>query len=709
MSKCRATSFYLEPGKLMYFKDHVLAARVPTSPDAAADEWFLVPITHRRDVARIQELYPHWDGGMFSASITELKGLAFSELSSRDLVEQPHLALREAVTEYPRAVGRHITSERLIEGRRPYKDGEDFARVSYLVYRWSGAISRGAALDSVGGAANLVEDLFPNHLLRGEGTKAQKKVLRKLVENGEVAKVSAVALLLANGILDLSTAEGQQKFHALLEAPSIPVPVDLPLLVAERLSAVIRASREAGFEVDLVGILADAISPDRLLGAEAACLVVSSRAAPAELREAVRQSVKTEGNAPKGYRPFIKELRAALAESSSEDAANVEPPGAETPQQAWERTRDPAVLLAAVRRGRREDLEWILSFGDDAADSTPEGIDEILEATRVLLGVPRPHPLMRPLHEHLLTVDLINESRYREHVAATLREVGIIEELAQLQNVALHLGREVSRKRFAALSPSQESLARHLERGVEARKPVDSKGSPVELSIILTEEELYENADSMVNCTYDMHNEGLFRNRERKKILLALTGNFGEGKKKYNVMLHRGADGVWVFGEINGFKNLVAGRKLFGTPTPEQLAILNQVKRSLAPLLTGQNGKTTPERAPDVRIVTLPPVPRPEPRPAVAPELSLLPDDFRELCAHADQYVARLAADPRGDVHYVVFRTLHLAPLTNLYRMRSVCARIYAVLDRQYRVDLTRQSTAHELFWDGVQREATRN
>jgi hypothetical protein len=86
-----------------------------------------------------------------------------------------------------------------------------------------------------------------------------------------------------------------------------------------------------------------------------------------------------------------------------------------------------------------------------------------------------------------------------------------------------------------------------------------------------------------------------------------------------------------------------------------------------------------------------------------------LSTDLRELYLYADQYVTRLAADPRGDVHYVVFRTLHLAPLESLANMRDVCARIYAVLDRQYRIDLIRQSAAHELFWNGVQREATRN
>jgi hypothetical protein len=259
-----------------------------------------------------------------------------------------------------------------------------------------------------------------------------------------------------------------------------------------------------------------------------------------------------------------------------------------------------------------------------------------------------------------------------------------------------------------------------LERGVEAAKPVDSNGSPAELSIILTEDELRENGDSMANCTHSIHSGSLFRVRDRRKILLALTGNFGEGNRKYNVMLLRADNGVWGFGEINGFKNHVAGKRLLGTPTPEQLAILNQVKRSLEPLLAGQSVRETRERAPVVEVRALPPVPRPEPRsaarrastvtaPVPAPELPLLPDDLRELCLYADQYVTRMAADPRGDVHYVVFRTLHLTPLENLQSMRDVCARIYVVLDRQYRVDLTRQSAAHELFWNGVQRAATRN
>jgi hypothetical protein len=709
MSKCRATSFYFEPGKLMYFKDHVLAARVPASPDAAADDWFLVPITHRQDVARIRESYPHWDGVILSAKRKELKGLTFAGAPNQKDPSWSHLALREAVTDASWVITRHLTSERIIEGRRPYKDGENFARVSYLIYRWNDALNGTGSLETVGGAANLIEDLFPKDILHGENTKAQKKALRKLVENGEVAKVSAAALLLANGLLDLNTAEGQQKFQALLDAPSIPVPVQLPLLVTERLGNLVRISREAGFEVDLVRILADAISPDRLLSGEAAVLVASSQAVPAQLCEALRQSVKTARKAPEGYQSFVKEIRAALTEPSAEDAtgtdANTSILGSKTAQQAWELTRDPATLREAVRRGRREDLDWIRALGDDPENPPPDGLDEILEATRVLLGVPRPHPLMRPLHEHLLTVDLLNESLDREHGAVTPRNAGIIEELAQLQHLTLYLGREAPQQRFAALSPSQKSIARHLERGVAAAKPVDSTGSPAELSVILTVDELRENAGFMNNCTYSMHSGSLFRERDRRKILLALTGNFGKGNRKYNVMLLRGGDGVWVFGEINGPKNQIS--------TTERAAVM----RGLEPLLAGQSGRETPGRAPVVEVRALPSVARPAERPAAgadraapAPELPVLSDTLEDLRTHIEQYIARMVAEPLSDAHHYVYRALLRANSDDLENMRDVCVRLFAVLNRSYRIDLLRSASERsQRFWHQILRETGRN
>lgn len=51
MGKYRATSSYLEPGKLTYFTDRVLSARVPTSPDTrAALETYFETLDQRNDL-----------------------------------------------------------------------------------------------------------------------------------------------------------------------------------------------------------------------------------------------------------------------------------------------------------------------------------------------------------------------------------------------------------------------------------------------------------------------------------------------------------------------------------------------------------------------------------------------------------------------------------------------------------------------------------
>lgn len=124
MTQCRATSFYLAPGKLTYFHEGTLVALVPDTG------W--VEIKHRRDVARLIKTHPEWDGTVLYA-----KGIYGVD------------RVRETLVENPARIERWQTDERVIEGRRPR--GEQFILHKLC---WSG-------LHKTGGARQVVDEGLP--------------------------------------------------------------------------------------------------------------------------------------------------------------------------------------------------------------------------------------------------------------------------------------------------------------------------------------------------------------------------------------------------------------------------------------------------------------------------------------------------------------------------------------------------------------------
>ena len=454
VSKCRATSFYLAPGKLLYFKDHVLAARIDPASAKGHDEWFLVPITHRRDVERIKELYPEWNGVIAHASVKTLKGRAFNVQIDRGAPGWEHKALAAAALESPQIVNVDVTSERTIEGRRPYRDGDDAGRVTYLVTRWNRELlhtgrtaNADTPLASLGGAANLVADLFPPDAQGRKLSKGRTRRLTQLVGNGYVAQVASAAILVSNGFIDPHTEEGGKLLDSFLAAQSVPLPVSVPQVLTADLKDLVERSRAAGIEVDLVKVLADAVRPERVLWPEGALLIAGSGAASPAMLAAIRALV-TLDPIPEAYAPWAVQIRAALerTDARGKDTAALprqsgdlkdldnEQGGAThdtlaRTQKVFDalademaRTREgepsltdlPADERTGIRQsvaagmledGRAEYLEFLAEF------EGVEGLDEIGRVARVLRGDMFPHPVEQALVEHMLTVDVCNETQ----------------------------------------------------------------------------------------------------------------------------------------------------------------------------------------------------------------------------------------------------------------------------------------------------------
>lgn len=471
MSKCRATSFYLAPGKLLYFEDHVVAARIDPASAAGFDEWFLVPITHRRDVARIRALYPGWNGVIAHVPVKTLKGRAFSVDIDRKAAGWEHKALAAAALEAPQLVNLDVTSERTIEGRRPYKAGDDAGRVTYLVTRWNrelldtrGTTNGKTPLAPLGGPGNLVAELFPPDAQGRKLSKGRTRKLVKLVTEGYVAQVASAAILVSNGLIDPHSEEGGKIFDAFLAAQSLPLPVSVPQVLTTDLEDLLKRSRAAGIEVDLVKVLADAVRPERVLWPEGALLIAGSRAASPAMRTAIRALV-TQDPVPEAYAPWASSIREALdaidahsgTEEEQSNADYVDAPinaPIEAPidasidtQSRRERVRETFDTMAEeladtehqatlaeltaddrseirqevakemLRDGRDEYLEFLAEFEGVAA------LDEIGRVARVLRGEQFPHPAEQALVEHMLTVDVLNETQKPSRSTKTFAEL----------------------------------------------------------------------------------------------------------------------------------------------------------------------------------------------------------------------------------------------------------------------------------------------
>ena len=153
MSSCRATSFYLAPGVVKYFKDHTVAAVLPDGQWAA--------IKHRGDIARLKQEHALWDGTVLCGPRYQdgLRGLHRNISTDGSLVEIWNV------------------DERSIEGRRP----TDAA--VYALHKW--AIAGDA--QAVGGVRQLVETIAPG------APKSVRNAMREAVLRGEHHAVDVVA------------------------------------------------------------------------------------------------------------------------------------------------------------------------------------------------------------------------------------------------------------------------------------------------------------------------------------------------------------------------------------------------------------------------------------------------------------------------------------------------------------------------------------
>jgi hypothetical protein len=135
MSSCRATSFYLAPGVMRYFREHILVAVLPDG------NW--IEIHHRADIARLQKSRPDWDGTVLCSKV-------------RDTDELYHLLIEE-----PTKVERWQLDARIIEGRREQGGAYELLRLFET-----------GDPTTLGGVRQVLDQLFPG----------ANKTLRKAVE-----------------------------------------------------------------------------------------------------------------------------------------------------------------------------------------------------------------------------------------------------------------------------------------------------------------------------------------------------------------------------------------------------------------------------------------------------------------------------------------------------------------------------------------------
>lgn len=485
MSECRATSFYLAPGKLLYFKDHVVAARIDPASAEGYDEWFLIPITNRRDVERIKGIYPEWNGVIAHAPVGTLKGRTFSVPIHRTTPGWEHQALAAAALEAPHLVNVDVTSERAIDGRRPYRSGDDAGRVTYLVTRWNRELlKRGSRLpaktllESLGGPENLVADLFPLDAQGRNLSKGRTRKLTQLVRDGYVAQVASAAILVSNGLIDPHTEEGGKILDSFLAAQSVPLPVSIPQVLTENLRDLVERSRAAGIEIDLVKILTDSVRPERVLWPEGALLIAGSRAIRPAMRTAIRALI-TQDPVPEAYAPWAEQIGLALTATDLYEIleATKAPPGDKHKDPDNEQGNDPGESLTRVQETFNEMVEALARTreGEPSLMALPadervdvhqsvarrmledgraayleflaefegvEGLDEIGRVARVLRGDMFPHPVEQALVEHMLTVDVLNETQPPRGDTRTFAELDKEETnlVGSIQRVAAGVG-----------------------------------------------------------------------------------------------------------------------------------------------------------------------------------------------------------------------------------------------------------------------------
>ena len=218
MSSCRATSFYLAPGVLRYFKDHTLAAVLPDG------SW--LEIKHRGDIARFKQEHALWDGTILCGP-RQQGGLG--ELRS-------HIAADGSTVEV------WNIDDRVIEGRRP----ENAA--AYALHRW--AVT--GDTQAVGGVRQLIEVVAPG------APRSVRNALQEAALRGEHHAVDVVAAAWRAGLLRNPDQIVELLKHSRIPFRSVPDP---------RLEQLLRGVVATGRTVDAVVFISGMIDGSHMLDA----------------------------------------------------------------------------------------------------------------------------------------------------------------------------------------------------------------------------------------------------------------------------------------------------------------------------------------------------------------------------------------------------------------------------------------------------------
>jgi len=83
---------------------------------------------------------------------------------------------------------------------------------------------------------------------------------------------------------------------------------------------------------------------------------------------------------------------------------------------------------------------------------------------------------------------------------------------------------------------------------------------------------------------------------------------------------------------------------------------------------------------------------------------------LKAIVADVDRYEEELkkGKDEASTEHSTVFWAFYKADVAALEAVRDVCVRLYAVLDRQHRIDLIRQGAERQRFWNGVLKDSSK-
>jgi hypothetical protein len=174
MSSCRATSFYLAPGVMRYFRDHTLAAVLPDGT------W--IEITHRADIARLRHEHPEWDGTVLCSRV------------KLETVQQ----LRELLLDDPAKIERWNIDPRVIEGRRP--EGPQFVLHRMV---WNG-------VEAVGGTRQIIDAVLP-----GCNKTLRRAAEALILEHGETAALRLSVTCAMRGVVS------DDELAAMLTEPSV--------------------------------------------------------------------------------------------------------------------------------------------------------------------------------------------------------------------------------------------------------------------------------------------------------------------------------------------------------------------------------------------------------------------------------------------------------------------------------------------------------